>query len=182
MKTPPILLALAALGGVGVLTANRAIAAPQDGAKPTTLASPDRQAAQEQGEKEGDEGNEAPESAEWQRPTTPKARISPLQAMTAAKAKLGGGTAFSSNFEFDEGHWVYGVMVVKGHQISEIEVDPDVGEGHRGRKGGPRRRGGRDEERPDEDRRRRRLEPSPPARGSSWSRTSPRWPRSLARP
>ena len=122
MKIPTILLALAALGGVGVLTANRAIAAPEDGPALRSQA-PD----QEKGEKEADEKNEAAESSEWQRPTAPKAKISPIQAMAAAKAKLGGGTAFNSNFEFDEGHWVYGVMIVKGHQISEVEVDPNTG-------------------------------------------------------
>lgn len=60
-------------------------------------------------------------------PGAPRAKVTPIQAMTAAKAKLGGGTAFSANFEFDEGQWVYDVMIVKGHKIVEVTVDPISG-------------------------------------------------------
>jgi len=79
-----------------------------------------------QQEREEDEKAEKKSGKEWP-PSAPKATISPIQAMAVAKKKLGGGTAFQANFEFDEGHWVYGVMVVKGHKISEVEVDPVSG-------------------------------------------------------
>ena len=52
----------------------------------------------------------------WQRPTKPTATITPIQALKAATDKTKGGTAFQANFEFDEGKWVYGVLVVKGHK------------------------------------------------------------------
>jgi len=77
-------------------------------------------------EKKEHERMEKASGKEWP-PSTPAAKITPLQAMAAAKKKLGGGTAFQANFEFDEGRWVYGVMVVKGHKISEVEVDPVSG-------------------------------------------------------
>ncbi|HXH60507.1 MAG TPA: PepSY domain-containing protein [Fimbriimonadaceae bacterium] len=68
-----------------------------------------------------------PRQSGWKRPTKPAAKITPIQALEAAKAKMGGGTAFSANYEFDEGHWVYGVMVVKGHKITEVSIDPLTG-------------------------------------------------------
>ncbi|CAN5393784.1 hypothetical protein BH11ARM2_BH11ARM2_10460 [soil metagenome] len=77
-------------------------------------------------EKEEDEKTEMATGKEWP-PTTPMAKITPIQAIAVAKKKLAGGTAFEANFEFDEGHWVYGVMIVKGHKISEVEVDPISG-------------------------------------------------------
>ena len=76
--------------------------------------------------KEENEKDEKTQAQQWP-PSAPAAKVTPIQAMAAAKKKLGGGTAFQANFEFDEGHWVYGVMVVKGHQISEVEVDPTTG-------------------------------------------------------
>ena len=82
---------------------------------------PARAQQKEQGEKD-----ERAESAMWP-PSAPKAKITPVQAIAVAKKALGGGTAFQANFEFDEGHWVYGVMIVKGHTISEVEVDPLTG-------------------------------------------------------
>ncbi len=112
------LLGLAALLGGGAITATRAFAAPP---------SP-RLSAQEKekGEKEKGE-NEAAEPGAWKRPPAPKASVTPIQAMSAAKAKLGGGTPFASNFEYDEGKWIYGVMLVKGHKLYEVQVDPLTG-------------------------------------------------------
>ncbi len=63
----------------------------------------------------------------WQRPTTPTATITPIQALKLAAEKTKGGTAFQANFEFDEGKWVYGVLVVKGHKVTEVIVDPMSG-------------------------------------------------------
>ena len=72
------------------------------------------------------EKDEKAESAMWP-PSAPKTKITPVQAIAVAKKALGGATAFQANFEFDEGHWVYGVLLVKGHTISEVEVDPMTG-------------------------------------------------------
>ncbi len=69
---------------------------------------------------------EEKEKESWPPPAA-SAKISPVQAMAIAKKKMGGGVAFQANFEFDEGHWVYGVMIVKGHKITEVEVDPKTG-------------------------------------------------------
>ena len=77
-------------------------------------------------EKESDEKAEKTAAKAWP-PTPPMAKVTPIQAIAVAKKKLGGGTAFQANFEFDEGRWIYGVMLVKGHTISEVEVDPMSG-------------------------------------------------------
>lgn len=77
-------------------------------------------------EKEDDEKSEKASAQEWP-PSKPVIKVTPIQAMAVARKKLGGGTPFQANFEFDEGHWVYGVMIVKGHAISEVEVDPMTG-------------------------------------------------------
>ena len=109
MKEKPIVLfALAALIVAGGLYASRAVAAPLQG----------------KAEKEADE---KPEGKTWAKPPMPVAKIGPIQAMATAKAKLGGGTPFGANFEYDEGRWVYGVLVVKGHKLYEVEVDPKTG-------------------------------------------------------
>lgn len=63
----------------------------------------------------------------WQKPTKPTATITPIQALKAATDKTKGGTAFQANFEFDEGKWVYGVLVVKGHKVTEVIVEPMSG-------------------------------------------------------
>lgn len=63
----------------------------------------------------------------WVRPTKPILKISPIEALTIATKKLNGGTAFQAIYEFDEGHWVYGVLVVKGHTVTEVSVDPMTG-------------------------------------------------------
>ena len=56
----------------------------------------------------------------------PIAKITPVQAMKAAEAKTG-GKATLAIFEFDEGHWIYGVVVVKNHKLTEVDVDPVTG-------------------------------------------------------
>lgn len=58
--------------------------------------------------------------------TAPVAKITPVSAMKNAVAKYG-GKAKIATFEFDEGHWVYGVVVVKGGKLIEVEVDPVTG-------------------------------------------------------
>ena len=56
----------------------------------------------------------------------PVAKITPVQALKAAEAKTG-GKATMAIFEFDEGHWIYGVIVVKNHKLTEVDVDPVTG-------------------------------------------------------
>ncbi len=67
------------------------------------------------------EDKEAPKAM-----TVPAAKITPVQAMKAAEAKSG-GKAKMAMFEFDEGHWVYGVIIVKNHKLMEVELDPITG-------------------------------------------------------
>ena len=56
----------------------------------------------------------------------PHSNITPVQAMKAAEAKTG-GKATMAIFEFDEGHWIYGVIVTKNHKLTEVDVDPMTG-------------------------------------------------------
>ena len=58
--------------------------------------------------------------------TAPAAKVTPVQAMKAAEAKVGGKAAMAM-FEFDEGHWIYGVIVAKNHKLMEVDVDPITG-------------------------------------------------------
>ncbi|MBS1723463.1 MAG: PepSY domain-containing protein [Armatimonadetes bacterium] len=55
-----------------------------------------------------------------------KAKVTPVQAMKAAEGKVGGKAAMAI-FEFDEGHWIYGVVVVKDKKLMEVDVDPITG-------------------------------------------------------
>ena len=52
--------------------------------------------------------------------------ISPVKAMSIAAAKTGGKAAMAM-YEFDDGHWIYGVTVVKNHKLLEVEMDPATG-------------------------------------------------------
>lgn len=56
----------------------------------------------------------------------PMAKFGPVDAIKTALIKVP-GTALQANFEFDEGHWVYGVMIVHDHKLSEVEIDPMTG-------------------------------------------------------
>lgn len=58
--------------------------------------------------------------------TAPVAKVTPVQAMKAAEGKYG-GQAKMALFEFDEGHWVYGVVVLKDKKLIEVDVDPVTG-------------------------------------------------------
>ncbi len=53
-------------------------------------------------------------------------KVAPWKAIEIAKTKVQ-GRALNADFEFDEGHWVYGVMIVHDHKISEVEIDPATG-------------------------------------------------------
>ena len=58
--------------------------------------------------------------------TAPMANIGPVKAIKIALGKVP-GKVLQANFEFDEGHWVYGVMIVHNHKITEVEIDPMSG-------------------------------------------------------
>src|SRR5579871_2684186 len=64
-------------------------------------------------------------TARAQQPT-PRGKITPWEAMKIATGKVP-GRPLNANFEFDEGHWIYGVMVVSGKSIKEVEIDPMTG-------------------------------------------------------
>jgi len=57
-----------------------------------------------------------------QTPSSPQGKITPWEAMNIA-VKRTGGHAINANFEFDDGHWVYGVMVVSKGRLKEVEID-----------------------------------------------------------
>lgn len=56
----------------------------------------------------------------------PKGKITPWEAIKIATGKVS-GRPLMANFEFDEGHWIYGVMIVSGKSIKEVEIDPMTG-------------------------------------------------------
>ena len=52
----------------------------------------------------------------------PICKITPVKAIKIAEGKVS-GRPLQANFELDEGKWVYGVIIVKGKTISEVEID-----------------------------------------------------------
>lgn len=72
------------------------------------------------------EKEEKQERTKWSMPQNPSGKISAWEAMSSVE-KSSGGHAFQAVFEFEDGHWIYGVFVLKGHKISEVEVDATTG-------------------------------------------------------
>ena len=105
--------AFASIGVVTTATSLSTLALAHGGVKPAFLQD------KEKGEKEGT--TKAMGSMD-----KPHAKISPVQALKAAEAKTG-GKAKMAIFEFDEGHWIYGVIVAKNHKLMEVDVDPMTG-------------------------------------------------------
>jgi hypothetical protein len=56
----------------------------------------------------------------------PTGKITPWAAIKIAVAHTP-GQALNANFEFDEGKWVYGVMIVTRQGLKEVELDPNTG-------------------------------------------------------
>ncbi len=56
----------------------------------------------------------------------PAGKVTPWAAMKTAAAKTG-GKPFQATFEFEDGKWQYGVMVLKAGKISEVEIDANTG-------------------------------------------------------
>ena len=57
----------------------------------------------------------------------PTKQVGPWDAMKAAVTKVPGGKAISATYAFEEKHWIYDVIVVKGKAITEVEVDAATG-------------------------------------------------------
>ena len=57
---------------------------------------------------------------------TPVGKITPWEAMKIA-ARVSGGKPLNAIYEFDDGQWIYGVVVVKNHKLLEVEIDPTTG-------------------------------------------------------
>lgn len=60
------------------------------------------------------------------RRTAPVGKVTPWQAMKLAEGKTG-GKAMQATFEFEDGHWIYGVIVVGKGKLSEAEIDATTG-------------------------------------------------------
>lgn len=56
----------------------------------------------------------------------PTCKLSPVDAIKIAKTKIPGRT-IQATFEFEDGKWVYGVMIVTGKSIKEVIVDASSG-------------------------------------------------------
>ena len=59
-------------------------------------------------------------------PPPPSGKVPPWDAMKTAAAKVH-GRALNANFEYEDGHWQYGVMVLTGKSIKEVEVNAMTG-------------------------------------------------------
>lgn len=113
-----VALALAAVGGLAMLTARTAVA--QGSTQMNNL-------SVQQGEKGESEENERAEGGgKYQLPQSYSSKISPWAAMMAAQKKVG-GKPFQALYEFEDGKWNYGVAILKGKKIIEVDVNPVTG-------------------------------------------------------
>lgn len=53
-------------------------------------------------------------------------KVTPWAAMSTAEKDFG-GHAIQALYEFDEGHWNYGVIVIKNHKMYEVDINPMTG-------------------------------------------------------
>jgi len=58
--------------------------------------------------------------------TAPTGKVTPWAAMATAAARSG-GKPFQATFEFEDGRWQYGVMVLKAGKIFEVEINATTG-------------------------------------------------------
>ena len=58
--------------------------------------------------------------------TPPKPKLSASRAKSIAAKKMN-GVAKSAKYEFEDGRWQYAVIVTKGAEMYEVEVDPTTG-------------------------------------------------------
>jgi uncharacterized membrane protein YkoI len=59
-------------------------------------------------------------------PPAPTGKITPWEAIKIATGKVP-GRALNANFEFEDGHWQYGVIVAAGKTLKEIEINAMTG-------------------------------------------------------
>jgi hypothetical protein len=60
----------------------------------------------------------------------PKAKLTPWAAMNIANQQVH-GNPISANYELDEGHWLYDVMIVKDKTLQVVEVDANTGKANK---------------------------------------------------
>lgn len=58
--------------------------------------------------------------------TVPSGKITPWQAMKTATQRAS-GRAVQATFEFEDGKWIYGVIVAGKGKLSEVEIDANTG-------------------------------------------------------
>ncbi|HEV2474723.1 MAG TPA: PepSY domain-containing protein [Chthonomonadales bacterium] len=56
----------------------------------------------------------------------PSGKIMPWQAMRIA-TRRSPGRALGADYEFEDGHWIYSVVVVNGKSLKEAEIDANTG-------------------------------------------------------
>jgi len=112
-------LALGSLIAASFLATFSVMASPAYGSGKALLQAKAKQKEVEDDEKEV-------KSAKVIKRTKPSAKISPVEAMKLAESKTG-GKAKIATFEFEDGKWIYGVVVVKSHKLMEVEIDATSG-------------------------------------------------------
>ena len=123
MKSRTTIL-IATLGSLGLVSASvlTSRAAYAGGGK--TLRTQEKGESQEDGEKSEKGGQET--SGRFVMPHNPGGKVTPWQAMATAE-KATGGHAVQALFEYEGGKWIYGVVVLKGHKLLEVELSSDTG-------------------------------------------------------
>jgi hypothetical protein len=58
--------------------------------------------------------------------SVPSAKITPWRAMEIANQQVH-GKPLTANYELDEGHWLYDVMIAKDKTLHVVEVDANTG-------------------------------------------------------
>jgi hypothetical protein len=62
--------------------------------------------------------------------SVPSAKVTPWAAMEIANQQVH-GKPLSANYELDEGHWLYDVMIAKGKTLHVVEVDANTGKANK---------------------------------------------------
>lgn len=66
----------------------------------------------------------------------PQAKLTPWAAMSIANKQVH-GQPISANYELDEGHWLYDVMIVKDKALHVVEVDANTGKANKAETSSP---------------------------------------------
>lgn len=62
--------------------------------------------------------------------SVPSAKITPWRAMEIANQQVH-GQPLTANYELDEGHWLYDVMIAKDKTLHVVEVDANTGKANK---------------------------------------------------